>query len=367
MFWLVAAGMTGLAALAVLWPLSLRRIRPTGAEGETAFYRAQLREIERDVERGQLPADEAASARAEAARRLIAASAGTAAADAPAPGALARRRLASVFILVFVPALALGVYAYVGHPDAPDEPLAARMANPNSNEAIDLAIAKIEARLASHPDDGRGWEVLAPVYMKLGRFDDAVAAYRQALRLTPPSAAKQAAYGEALLAAAQGTVTVPAREAFEKALTLDPQDAMARFYLGLAAEQDGDTAKAKAIYEALEPQAKGEAPWMIGLNARLQALRGGAPAAGPAASNEAAAFSPEQQKMIQGMVSGLAQRLAENGGSADEWARLIRAYTVLKETDKAKAALADARKAYQSDKTALGNFDALARELGIGG
>jgi cytochrome c-type biogenesis protein CcmH len=362
MFWLVAAGMTGLAALAVLWPLSLRRARSGRNEGEAAFYRAQLREIERDVERGQLPGEEAAMARAETARRLIAVSDETPTA-APASGALARRRIASVAILVFVPALALGVYAEVGHPDAPDAPLEARRADPNSPDAVEFAIAKIEARLASHPDEARGWEVLAPVYMKLGRFDDAVGAYARLLKLMPPSAALYAFHGEAQVAAAQGSVTEPSREAFQKALQIDPQYPMARFYLALAAEQDGDTAKARAAYEAIEPQATGNAPWVAGLKARLAALRGGAE---PAAA-EAPSFSPDQQKMIQGMVEGLAQRLAASGGSAEEWGRLIRAYGVLKELDKAKAALGEARKAYASDATALGNFDSLARELGIGG
>jgi cytochrome c-type biogenesis protein CcmH len=369
MFWFVAAGMTGLAALAVLWPLSVRRARSGGNAGEAAFYRAQLGEIERDVERGLLPADDAGAARAETARRLIAAASQTDA-ESPANSPLWRRRVAAVLILVFVPALALAVYTQVGAPDAPDAPLSARRADPSSPEGLQLAIAKIEARLASHPDDARGWEVLAPVYMRLGRFDDAVAAYRQLLRLKQPTtAATEAAYGEALLAAAQGTVTGPSREAFEKALKIDPNFAMARFYLALAAEQDGDTAKAKSVYEELEPQAKGEAPWMIGLQARLDALRGGG--AGPAPqggeAQAQASFTPEQQKMIRGMVEGLAQRLAQNGGSAEEWARLIRAYSVLKDQDKAKAALGQARKAFASDATALGNFDALAHELGIGG
>jgi cytochrome c-type biogenesis protein CcmH len=368
MFWFVAAGMTGLAALAVLWPLSLRRARSGRNAGEAAFYRAQLGEIERDVERGLLPAEDAATARAETARRLIAASADTAA-EAPAKGSLGRRRAAALLILVFVPALALGVYAKIGAPDAPDAPLSARRADPSTDEGLQLAIAKIEARLASHPDDPRGWEVLAPVYMHFSRFDDAVAAYRQLLRLKQPTTAEmESDYGEALLAAAQGTVTGPSREAFEKALKIDPKFAMARFYLALAAEQDGDAAKAKAVYEDLEPQAKGEAPWMLGLKSRLDALRGGGGGAtAPQGGEGQASFSPEQQKMIRGMVEGLAQRLEQNGGSAEEWARLIRAYTVLKEQEKAKAALGQARKVFAGDATALGNFDALARELGIGG
>jgi cytochrome c-type biogenesis protein CcmH len=372
MFWLVLAGMTGLAALAALWPLTLRRAAPDPHEGESAFYRAQLREIERDVERGQLPADEAASARTEAARRLIAANAAETA-GAAAPGSTGRRRGAAVAILLIVPAVSLGVYLWLGQPETPDAPLAERKADPNSQEAIQFAIAKIEARLASHPDDARGWEVLAPVYMRLGRYDDAAGAFRQLLRLKGEHDPNLlSAYGEALLAAANGVVTSEAHAAFDAALKIDPNKPMAKFYSALALEQDGDIAKARALYEELEPQAKGQAPWMFGLRAHLEALRSGKPLESPTAPPPTAAaqaspnFSPEQLTMIRGMVSGLAQRLAEKGGSGDEWVRLVRAYSVLQEPEKAKTALADARKALANDATALGNLDALAHELGLG-
>lgn len=101
---------------------------------------------------------------------------------------------------------------------------------------------------------------------------------------------------------------------------------------------------------------------MIGLRARLAALSG-ATAPQP---KSAARFTPDEEKMIRGMVEGLAQRLAESGGSAEEWARLVRAYSVLQDTEKAKAALADARKAFAKDAPTLAEFDALARELGLG-
>jgi len=316
-----------------------------------------------------LPAEEAASARTETARRLIAANAAENAEPA-APGSLWRRRAASVGILALVPGIALGVYLSLGEPDAPDAPLASRRADPNSPEAIQFAIAKIEARLSAYPDDLRGWEVLAPVYMRLGRFDDAVGAFRQVLRLKGESANLLADYGEAQLAAANGVVTKDAHESFDRALKIDPQLPMAKFYMALAAEQDGDVAKARAGYEELEPNAQGGAAWMLGLRARLAAMRSGKPMEAPPAPATAAptqsSFTPEQLTMIRGMVSGLAQRLAEKGGSGEEWARLVRAYTVLSETDKAKIALADARKALASDATALGNLDALAHELGLG-
>ncbi len=370
MLWFILAVMTGVAVLAALWPLAFRRAPREAQASEAAFYRAQLAEIERDVERGQLPPTEAASARAEAGRRLISASASTSA-PPPKENALARRRAASLMILIVVPTIALGLYGYYGSPDIPDAPLAERKLDASSPGALEAAIAKIEAHLATSPDDARGWAVLAPVYMRQGRFDDAVAAFRQLLRLKGESGDLRASYGEALVAAAGGVVTADARSAFDTALADSPGLPMARFYLALAAEQDGDAKGATQTYEALLPEAGGSAPWMIGLRARLAALKGEPPqeagAPGPAADAQApGGFTAEQRTMIQGMVAQLANRLAQGGGSAEEWARLIRAYSVLHETDKAKDALAAARKAFANDAAATANFAALAHELGLG-
>jgi len=353
MLWVALAVMTGLAMAFALWPLAFRA--RTGGEDarEADFYRAQLAEIERDVERGQLPPEEAASARTEAARRLIAAS--PTAAPLPPTGALWRRRAAAAAIFVIVPALSLALYARVGQPDLPDAPLALRKADSKDPAGLEAAVAKVEAHLMQAPDDRRGWEVLAPVYMRMGRFADAAGAYRRLLALGEDTPLVHADYGEALVAMADGVVTADARAEFDRA----PELPIAKFYSALALEQDGKKDDALAAYKTLAPQATGRAPWMLGLRARLAALTGGGtPSASAAAAPE---FPPEQRKMIEGMVQGLADRLSKQGGSAEEWARLIRAYSVLHEPDKARDALASARKALGANA----DIDALARELGI--
>jgi cytochrome c-type biogenesis protein CcmH len=362
MLWFVLAGMTGLAALAALWPLAFRRKGGADAASEIAFYKAQLGEIARDVERGQLPAEEAAGARAEAARRLIAASA-AAPIESGAGEAPGLRRIAATLIVIVIPLVALALYADLGRPDLPDAPLAGRAADIRSARALEAAIARIEARLAASPADGRAWAAIAPVYMRLGRFDDAVNAFGESLRLNGESAARRADYGEALVGAAGGVVTADARAAFDKALAAEPGLPAARFYLGLAAEQDGDKAKATAIYRALLGEAPTDAPWTRALAARLAALEGGAVASAPAS----APSDDGQAAMIRAMVERLATRLAQNGGDAGEWARLIRAYSVLHEPEKARDALAAARKALAADAQAGRDLDALAQELGLGG
>ena len=359
MVWFVLAGMAACAVVAAFWPL----LRPPSsakadpAANEAAFYKAQLEEIKRDVERGLLPQGEAESARAEAARRLIA----TAPGDLEQPPPTRRYRLAAAaLIAVGLPAIAFPLYARLGQPAMPDEPLASRRVAPQTDGSIEAAVAAVEARLIAKPDDGRGWAVIAPVYMRLERYADAAHAYAEALRLLGEDPLRRSAYGEALVAVGGGVVTDEARQAFDRALAEQPGQPQARFYVALAAEQDGKKADAIRDYDSLLADTPPEAPWRSVVNARLAALKG-APA--PA---EGSAIPEAQRPMIEGMVSRLATRLASNGGSIDEWSRLIRAYAVLHEGDKAKAALADAHKALASDANAVASLDALARDLGLG-
>ena len=361
MVWFVLAGMAACAVLAAVWPLlrASSSAQADPAASEAAFYKAQLEEIRRDVERGLLPQDEAESARAEAARRLIAAASGPS--QAP-PSAGRRYRLAAAaLIAVGLPAVAFPLYARLGQPTMPDEPLASRQIGPQTNGEIEAAVAAVEKRLIAKPDDGKGWAVIAPVYMRLERYSDAAHAYAEALRLLGEDPLRRSAYGEALVAAAGGVVTDEARQQFDRALTEQPGQPQARFYLALATEQDGKKADAIRDYQSLLADSPPDAPWRSVVSARLAALKGG-----PAPATDAAAIPEAQRPMIEGMVSRLATRLASNGGSVDEWSRLIRAYAVLHEADKAKAALADAHKALASNANAVASLDALARDLGLG-
>jgi cytochrome c-type biogenesis protein CcmH len=239
--------------------------------------------------------------------------------------------------------------------------LASRKVAPQSNGEIEAAVAAVEARLIAKPDDGKGWAVIAPVYMRLERYAEAVHAYAEALRILGEDPLRRAAYGEALVAAAGGVVTDEARQAFDRALTDHPGQPQARYYLALAAEQEGKKADAIRDYQALLADSPPDAPWRSMVNAHLAALNGE-----PAPTTDAAAIPEAQRPMIEGMVSKLASRLASTGGGVDEWSRLIRAYTVLHEADKAKAALVDAHKALASDASAVASLDALARNLGLG-
>src|ERR1051326_2187934 len=316
MLWLVMVLMTAAAIFAVLWPLARRA--PLRSGSDVAVYRDQLDEIERDRVAGLIGEREAEAARIEVSRRLLAA-ADTAPPALPKDGMTGRRRAAALAALILLPPRAAGLYLSFGSPEPRSQPLEARRALTPEQSPIMELVARVETHLAQNPEDGRGWEVLGPVYMRLGRYDDAVRARRNVLRLLGPNAARETDLGEAITGAQNGIVTAEAKAAFDRAVALDPSDIRARYFLGLAAEQDGRPKQAAEIWRALLAEASADAGWKGFVREALARVDPAAAAAslpGPSADDIAAAneMSPEQRTtMVQGMVSRLAERLKQDG------------------------------------------------------
>ena len=368
--WFPLALMTAAAVFIVLWPLGRARLA-TASGGDLAVYRDQMRELERDRSAGLIGSAEADAARVEISRRLLAAA--DAQGQAPAASlAPWRRRFIAVAALIALPFGAVALYLALGFPGLPDQPLAARALGPE-NRSIAALVAQVEDRLERNPQDGRGWEVLAPVYMRLGRFDDAVKARRNAVRLLGASPTREADLGEALVAAANGVVTAEAKAAFDRALALDARDPRAKFFAGLAAQQDGKDAEAAAIWRDLLAHAPADAPWANMVRQSLARLENATPqpaAPGPSAADVAAAadMSPQARvQMVRSMVERLAERLTRDGSDLDGWVRLVRAYLVLGEDERARGAAADARRALAGDPDKLRRLDAALAQLAPGG
>lgn len=371
MLWIAFALMTATAIGAVLWPLARRHAGVLGGR-DTLVYRDQLDEIARDRAAGLIGEVEAQAARVELSRRLLAA----ADEEAPAPSAAKpppvwHRRLAATAALTVVPAVALGFYLALGSPNVPAQSAFSRVDTPQGGQSIASMIGQVEAHLAHDPNDGKGWEIIAPVYLRLGRFDDAVLARRKSIALNGDSPARRADLGEALVAAANGVVTDEAKHAFEKAVTGDAQQEKARYFLGLADEQDGNRAEAAAKWSAMLDQAPADAPWTNFVRAALARVTGEgaqAPGRGQAEAAAAANANDEQRTdMIRGMVQRLADRLHTDGSDVEGWLRLVRAYTVLGDRDSAKGAAADARRALSDHPEEIRQIDDLVKGLGLEG
>ena len=372
--WIIFAVMTAAAMLAVLWPLGRKATSASGGN-DLLVYQDQLEEIGRDRNAGLIGQAEAEAARVEVSRRMLAAADAHVSAGGPVRSAaqfLQQRRLVAILGLIAVLILPLGFYLVLGSPAIPDQPAFARTTAPQNGQSIDSLVSQVEAHLAKNPNDGAGWEVIAPVYLRLGRFDDAAAAWRKSIALNGESAARDAGLGEALAAAANGVVTDDAKQAFAKAVALDPNEAKARYFLGLADEQDGNREAAAARWRAMLQDAPPDAPWVGFVRTALGRVTGEPvpPMAGPSDADVAAAgnMSEEQRNtMIRGMVARLSDKLHANGEDADGWLRLVRAYVVLGERDKAKEAADDARHALSSHPDDVKRIDDLAKGLGLQG
>lgn len=366
--WFVFALMTAAAAFAVLWPLS-RRGEAVREGSDANVYRDQLEEVSRDADAGLIGRPEADAARVEISRRLLASADANVLRPAPALSHTGWRRAVAVLALVALPLLALGVYARLGSPGLGDVPLAQRVAAPSSAQPMDVLVAKVEAHLEKNPTDGRGWAVLAPVLAKLGRFEDSVRAYRNALSYDADTAERRADLGEAIAAGAGGVVTAEAIAEFERAVALDPNEVKGRFFLGLAAEQDGRATDAAAIWRDMLAKAPADAPWRPLLQTSLARVGGvAAPALPPEAMAAAKDMNPaDTDSMIRGMVERLATRLKANGDDVEGWLRLVRAYMVLGDREQAKAALGDARQAVSGNADRLRQLNDGSRDFGLDG
>jgi cytochrome c-type biogenesis protein CcmH len=382
LLWLIFAVLTALVLYVLLRPLAGGRAND---ESRAAFnatvYRDQLGEVESDRERGLIGEGDAEAASIEIARRLLAADAEVQSSKLP-PTHFSRRAL-TVGLAIALPLATLGLYFVYGSPRLPDQPLAVRLEDPASDKNLEVLVARVEARLREHPEEGAGWEVIAPVYMGWRRYGDAAEAYRQSIRLLGESSKRLSGYGQALVLANDGVVSEDARQALERAIALDPNLTEPHIVLIIAKEQDGQFAAAADAWRALLATAPPDAPWRKLVEQRLAEdeakLAGnpvpgepvGAPGtgrSGPSPNDVAAAqrMNPaDRQAMIETMVERLADRLAQNGDDLAGWLKLVRAYTVLDRKGDAVKALERAKTQFTGNGRALQQLDALAAELGL--
>ena len=329
--WLILIAMTLAVMAALLVPVFARRGEAMDRAGyDRAVFRDQLSELDRDMARGVIGVAEANAARNEISRRLLqAVPRNLKHSSAPWVAALS---------VLMIPAVALPLYLQRGNPKFPDVPLAARLDGAIENQDFDAMIAKVERHLAGEPVDLQGWTVLAPAYRRLQRWNDAAAAFANIMRLGKATPETIASYGEMLVFANEGMVTAEANRAFSEALKLDPKLPKARYFHGLALKQEGKREEARAMFEQLLTDSPADASWRAALETEL---------------------------MIGGMVDGLEARLKTDGDDLEGWQRLIRSRIVLGEIDKARAALATARKQFRDKPDAISALAGLAKEVGI--
>ena len=407
LFWVIAGMLT--LAVGGLLLTAILRVRDTDADEvsyDVQVYRDQLNEVERDLARGVVTQDEAERVRVEVSRRLLEAdkAAGDGVVSGQAP--VASSSLGAVLIALVLVVGSGGLYARYGAPGFPDLPLkqrladadAAREARPSQTEMearinqpftpapgtdpqfLEL-MDRLRAAIAENPDELQGQMLLARNESLLRNFKAAHLAQARVIDLKGPlsEADDYATWADLMILATNGFVSPEAEEALNRALRLDPRNGPSRYYLGQMYAQSGRADLAYRIWRPLLEESRPEAPWVQPILAQIEQVAEMAgvrytppqPATalpGPSAEDMQAAsdMSPEERtEMIRGMVNGLSERLNSEGGSPEEWARLINALGVLGETDRASEAFAQAKVAHGAHPPALATIRAAAQNAGV--
>lgn len=407
-FWLIAAAVALLtAALLILALMRGGRGQVPPAAYDLQVYRDQLKEVEKDLARGVVTPEDAERVRLEVSRRILEAdralAKGEAAGRAPRGATIAAGALA----VAVVAGGTLTLYERVGAPGYPDLPLQARMEAADEARSTRPGQAEAEAQMPPMPqiaepdprhvklveqlrdvvkersDDMQGYILLARNEAMLGNFRAAYIAQSKVIELKQGQATGEdyATYADMMILAAGGYVSPQAEAALVQALNRDPKNGTARYYAGLMYAQTGRPDITFDYWRPLLENSAPDDPWVAPIRAQIEeiALRAGveyqppaAPSApalrGPSAEDmEAAAdMTPEERmEMIRGMVENLGERLANEGGSAEEWAQLINALGMLGETERATAIWGEAQQVFAQHPERLATVRAAAERIGV--
>jgi cytochrome c-type biogenesis protein CcmH len=245
--WIAAAILMASVMFIMLRSLAASKSAIAPQNTHIAFYHAQIAEIDLQEKQQLILHQDAEMAKAEAARALLKA-------QSHVPNIRAGQvpfRVAALGILIGVPAICLPIYAYIGQPHMPDVPLETRAKPDPAKAKLDEVIKQIEARLNTAPNDTRGMELIVPLYMRANRFDDAARVLQELVTKLGSTPVRETDLGEALMMANEGSISVEAYAAFERALKTDPKFHKARYYIGKAATQDGALDRARKIWSEL--------------------------------------------------------------------------------------------------------------------
>ena len=334
--------------------------------------------LDEDHQTGQLSDSDFAATCLDIDRRLLGLSQQVAQASASSPKDQTLTRLA-VGLAIILPLGAALIYTTLGRPDLRDNPLVDRAAEIASRsetitatkENLAQNLARAQAATVATPDDIESWLKLAEAAASVNDSATEIRALRTARQLTNDDPSVLSLLAEALSRAADGQVTVPARDLIDTVFATDPDEPRALFLSGLAAFQDGDYQAAVTRWQRLLSISTADAPWLPIVRANIaQAAEAGGialpPANGPDADSIAAAAdmtAKDRQAMILSMVESLRDRLDETPDDTEGWLRLARAYDVLGDRAAAFTALARATESAPDDAPLAYQF--LERTIGI--
>ncbi len=406
LFWII----TGLIVVAILavFARAVTRGHQSGdnpAKYDLRVYRDQLNEVDRDVARGVLNETDAERVRTEISRRILAADT---ALNMPPSTEGAATQNARVLIGVFALALfagAFGLYAQLGAPGYGDLALKDRIAmaselrenrpdQATAEASVDQSqfaaegnveyeglVEQLRTAVAQRPDDLRGFRLLVRAEARLGNLTAAHKAQERVIELSGgPDAdvSDLTDYADMMILAAGGYVSPEAERVLALVLNRQSDNPVALYYWALLERQTGRPDTAFRIWDQLLRRGPADAPWIEPILAQIEEVAAIAgvryqipqlgSGRGPSDADIAAAqdMSPsERMEMIQGMVTGLSERLATEGGPPEDWAQLISALGVLGQVGQAAAIFENARSVFGDNPGAMDLINQAADRAGL--
>ncbi len=395
LFWIIAMALTAVVSGFLGLALLRGHAHQESAAGyDLQVYRDQLKDVDKDLARGVIAEADADRIRTEISRRILAADAQLTAEAGATGQPTGRARLTATVCFVVLAVGSFGLYAKFGAPGYPDLPLADRyeqaqdmLANRASQAAFEAQLPAqqvpaadpdfinlmntLRDKVKERPDDIEGHQLLARNEGSLGNYQAAYAAQQRVIDLKGDAVTGNdyTQLADLMIRAAQGYISPEADTALRQALSRNPNDGFARYYVGLMMIQNGRPDMSFRLWHELLDQSPPSAPWVTPIRSRIEdlawlagvdytlpELQKAAPLAGPSTQDIEAAenMSPEDRaEMISAMVQGLSDRLATEGGTPEEWARLISAHGVLGNTEQALAIANEAKTVFANSPEAL--------------
>ena len=372
----------GLIARSIFTP---RDLDSGVASKDLLIYKDQLVEVEKDLEKGVLSKSERDAARIEVSRRILSADKRSKLEKQTVSISQNHNKLITFIILIFILAGSFSIYAFLGNPSLPDMPLQARLAEIKENRSQRISqeeaellvpdeiieapsdylalVSKLRIAMKERPNDIQGLRLLALHEFRLGKYRSARKAHLKIINVLGETATAKDLidFAEVMIVATNGYVSPEAEFILRRGLEMKPNDGRARYYSGLSMAQSGRPDVTLRLWENLLDEGPDDAPWiplikeqivdvarLVGVNLAQDQLPG------PTSEqiNSAETMSDiDRKEMIQGMVSSLSNRLANEGGTVNEWARLIRALGVLGETANASKIWIEAQTIFERNSS----------------
>jgi cytochrome c-type biogenesis protein CcmH len=272
-FYLIAAALVVVAVVALLRPLMRRAGGSSPDVGATnlQILREQRAELDAELAGGSLSAEQHAMACAELERRVLEEAGATV-----EPAAAATAGTASaVSLALAIPLLAGGLYLALGNPMALD-PVLRKPAEQATAADVEVLVERLAQRMQKQPDDPAGWALLARTYAALQRFEPARDAYKRALALDPKNAGLLADYADALAMTLGRKLAGEPEQRVLEALAIDPNHLKALALAGSAAMERGDMKAAVGFWTRARDVAPPDSPFLEGVNASLREARAAA-------------------------------------------------------------------------------------------